>query len=112
MLHADTDSVIYIGPDPEDILPIGKELGDWSNEEVGKSPIKTYIEGGVKRYIKIRENGQIDVTFAGLPQKTENGLPVGAWVELLDCPERALEDNAVFGDAHYYIKSDWLRQNI
>lgn len=88
------------------------ELGLWKDEG---HPI-VMIEGGVKRYIEFaaypprRMADIMAFTCAGMPQKsTDDGVPVGMWVEILDDPILICSDGYVFGQAHYRIKSQWLR---
>ncbi len=107
VLHCDTDSVIYLG---EPLGGYGKDLGMWDLES---RPNEIY-EGGFKRYIEVFRNAEkpldrFKVTCAGVPQpKRADDLPYGMWVELLDKPTRIFGEE--LGDAHYTIKSKWLRE--
>ena len=113
VLHCDTDSCKFLGtPDMVGDLLSDTELGLWKDEG---HPI-VMIEGGVKRYIEFAVYPPRDMsdimafTCAGMPQKsTDDGVPVGMWVEVLDDPMLICSDGYVFGQAHYRIKSQWLR---
>lgn len=112
VLHCDTDSCKFFGtPDMVGDLLSDDELGLWKDEG---HPI-VMIEGGVKRYIKYeayppRDMDDLEFTCAGMPQnKTDDGVPVGMWVEVLDDPMLICADGYVFGQEHYRIKSEWLR---
>lgn len=112
VLHCDTDSCKFFGtPDMVGDLLSDTELGLWKDEG---HPI-VMIEGGVKRYIKYeayppRDMDDLEFTCAGMPQnKTDDGVPVGMWVEVLDDPMLICADGYVFGQEHYRIKSQWLR---
>ena len=108
--HCDTDSVIHSGTE-SDAMDHGNHLGGWGIEA---RPVKLY-EGGFKRYIEIlhepiRDLNDINMACAGVPQRrTNEGVPYGPWLELLDDP--ALICSGVeIGQEHYVIKSEWLRK--
>ena len=109
IIHSDTDSVIHKGGKKEGV-EYGSKLGNWEE----KGCIYKIYEGGFKRYIEILEPEikslkSFSIACAGVPQKKdENGLPIGMWVELLDCPEIILTDKEL-GQKEYKIKSKWLR---
>ena len=110
LIHADTDSLIFIGDIPNTIT-IGDEVGNWGIE--GK-PVKYMYEGGFKRYIKVYSDNitsikDISMACAGVPSHTDdNGCPIGMWIELLDNPSLIAED-AQLGKESYQVKSPWLR---
>ena len=111
ILHCDTDSVIHMGAESDD-MDHGDYLGGWGIE--GR-PIAIY-EGGFKRYIEIfgdletRGLKGINVTCAGVPQRKNHlGVPIGMWVELLDDPELITSEFTI-GHPDYKIKSEWLRK--
>lgn len=114
VIHCDTDSCKFFGtPDMVGDLLSPTELGLWDDEG---HPI-VMIEGGVKRYIEFenyppaRMGDFMAFTCAGMPQNmTDDGVPVGMWVEILDSPMLICSDGYEFGQAHYRLKSQWLRE--
>ena len=111
ILHCDTDSVIHMGEESEE-MDHGDYLGGWGIE--GR-PSRIY-EGGFKRYIEIFGDPETDgmkalnVTCAGVPQRMNHlGVPVGPWIELLDDPA-IITSHATIGHEDYRIKSEWLRK--
>jgi hypothetical protein len=109
ILHCDTDSVIHLDEESEE-MDHGDYLGGWGIE---CRPLKIY-EGGFKRYIEILHEPvqslkDINVTCAGVPQRINHlGVAVGTWVELLDDPQ-LITTSSVLGHEDYHIKSEWLR---
>ena len=113
VIHCDTDSVKYIGgAELSKSLGHTDALGDWKIEDTPSY----MVEGGVKRYVELSRYPVEDFsdilafTCAGMPQKMEDGCPVGMWVEVLDDPMRICETGRTFGDKHYRIQSTWLRE--
>ena len=111
ILHCDTDSVIHLGEESEE-MDHGDYLGGWGIEA---RPCAIY-EGGFKRYIEIfgdletRGMKGITVTCAGVPQRFNHlGVPIGMWIELLDDPQ-LITTSSVLGHEDYRIKSEWLRR--
>ena len=111
IIHCDTDSVIHMGPESDE-MDHGDYLGGWGIE--GR-PLAMY-EGGFKRYIEIfgdpEEMGMkaFNLTCAGVPQRFNHlGVPIGMWIELLDNPQ-LITTSSVLGHEHYRIKSPWLRR--
>ena len=109
ILHCDTDSVIHMDKESDE-MDHGDYLGGWGIE---CRPVRIY-EGGFKRYVEImhepiRDLKDINVTCAGVPQRVNHlGVPVGMWVELLDDP-KLITSSFTLGQEDYQIKSDWLR---
>ena len=109
ILHCDTDSVIHMDAESEE-MDHGDYLGGWGIES---RPIKIY-EGGFKRYIEIMHEPicdlrDINVTCAGVPQRVNHlGVPIGMWVELLDDPTMITSEYTL-GHEDYRIESGWLR---
>ena len=108
--HCDTDSVIHSGEESPE-MDHGDHLGGWGIEA---RPVKLY-EGGFKRYIEIlhepvRSLKDINMACAGVPQRrTDDGVPYGMWVELLDDP-KLITTAVELGQEHYRIRSEWLRR--
>ena len=112
IIHCDTDSVVHFGP-PIKKIPHGEHLGTWGIESV--PPV--CIESGFKRYWECRQypmtskDDFISCALAGVPQHyTDDGVPIGMWVEIWDEPKVILEDGHALGRSDYVIKSDWLRK--
>ena len=111
VIHCDTDSVIFYGNECEGI-EYGEHLGTWGLE----SEPAVIFEGGFKRYIELSRypmesiDDLIGMAAAGIPQRSEHGLPIGMWVELLDDPPLICRTGTVLGKEHYRIKSEWLRK--
>lgn len=114
-IHCDTDSVIHFG-DPVETPKSrhGDHVGTWGIES---SP-EIIIEAGFKRYIELRQfpmqsmNDLIGIACAGVPQQWDyhETYPIGMWIELLDDPMLLLDDGHELGQAHYAIRSEWLRK--
>ena len=110
ILHCDTDSVIHMDAESEE-MDHGDYLGGWGIE---CRPVKMY-EGGFKRYVEImhepiRDLKDINVTAAGVPQRKNHlGVPIGMWIELLDDPV-LITTHSTLGQEHYRIRSGWLRK--
>lgn len=113
VVHSDTDSVKYLGgPELSATLGHTDALGDWKVEDTPRF----MIEGGVKRYIELDNypiqslDDVLAFTCAGMPQKSDDGCPVGMWVEILDDPMLICATGQRFGQTDYHIKSEWLRE--
>lgn len=113
LIHSDTDSCIHKGPQSKAVT-YGDHRGTWGIDDKKKrNPIEIF-EGGFKRYIEImnrpiRSLDDIKVTCAGVPQhRTDAGVPVDMWVELLDDPS-LICTRTTLGEEHYRIKSAWIR---
>lgn len=110
VIHCDTDSVIHWGGPSRGVMH-GDALGTWGIES---HPVELY-EGGFKRYIEvlhspIRSLQDVAVACAGVPQPvSDEGVPTGMWVELLDDPEIITRTGYTLGQEHYRIRSEWLR---
>lgn len=108
--HCDTDSVIHEGPESPD-MDHGDHLGGWGIE----NRPKVLYEGGFKRYIELAKDppdclADFSMACAGVPQRVNHlGVPIGMWVELLDCPETILGGEEL-GRPDYRISSEWLRK--
>lgn len=113
VIHCDTDSVIHFGEAVESPRSRhGEHRGTWGIES---RPAMIY-EGGFKRYIEVfNPKGltcmkDVSMACAGVPQQsTDDGLPIGMWVELLDEPERITMTGYTLGHCDYRIRSEWLR---
>ena len=109
ILHCDTDSVIHLDQESEE-MDHGDYLGGWGIE---CRPVRIF-EGGFKRYVEImhepiRDLKDINVTCAGVPQRVNHlGVPIGMWVELLDHPWK-ITTAFTLGQEDYRIESGWLR---
>lgn len=113
VIHSDTDSVKYLGgPELSKTLGHTDALGDWKVEDTPNF----MIEGGVKRYVELNSypirsfDDVLAFTCAGMPQKLDNGCPVGMWIEVLDNPMLICATGQTFGHTDYKIQSEWLRE--
>ena len=64
VLCYDTDSVIYRCKEGEEMLPLGRLLGEFTNE-LGGAPIVEFVSGGAKNYGYLTRSGKTECKVRG-----------------------------------------------
>lgn len=119
VIHCDTDSIIHFGAEVDD-MDHRDILGAWGIES---RPLSVR-EAGFKRYFEVLKpledfdatkdkiDDYISIGCAGVPQKyyKDTRAPRGMWLEILDNPDVIYQEGYELGQAHYVIKSKWLRE--
>jgi len=82
VLYYDTDSIIYVaraGEDPNQLLPLGKYLGDWTNEidddnkyGYGEVWITTFVSTGPKSYGYETNEGKTKIKIKGFSTRRQD----------------------------------------
>ena len=114
VLYYDTDSVIYIHQQGKPDPPLGKHLGELTDELVPGNHITTFISGGPKNYAYETNNGNGIVKIRGITlnydaSKTINVDVIRHLVDLyVDC---YIQDKVTVGIPHK-ITRDKKEKNI